>query len=286
MPTTPGRLVRVALAISPLCAAGCFIRPPDDGNSDAGPLPESILALNGGLAAPGIPSTIAPKPVALTPKFYLRKARGSAPDCYYGIFVADPGEAGQPNNGLLLVALGDMNKINNDPAQGGQSRSSCPSPPGYAVGGPLADDVQPGDELDVQGALAPYCETYDTSLNQCDSDPFPEFQVSSMSKIGTATPPPPTVVDPAVIADGSTSAVLYAANLVMVKNVTVADPSPDAYGDFTLEEGGLWIDPLLSGVSIFVQQGSQFSSITGVLHYQFGHWKLRPRTTSDVVAAQ
>ncbi|MHB1844724.1 MAG: hypothetical protein ACYCWW_07815 [Deltaproteobacteria bacterium] len=269
-----------------IVAGGCFVRPPDPPTPDAGPIKESILALNGGLAAPGTPTAIAPAPVALTTKFYLRKERGSAPDCYYGIFVADPAQQGQPNNGLLLVALGDMNKINNDASLGGEGRTSCPSPPSYQVGGPLLDATQPGDQLQVDGILAPYCETYNASLGQCDSDPFPEFQVSSMSKLGTATPPAPTVVDPSQIADGSSSAIIYAGNLVEVQNVTVEDPTPDPYGDLILEQGGLWVDPLESGISIFAQQGTPFNSITGILHYQFGHWKLRPRTTTDIVSGQ
>ena len=278
------RLAALTFALT-VVACAPFVRPPDPAAVDGGTPTASVLALNGGLASPGAQVQIAPTPVALSPKIYLRKSRGSAPSCYYGIFVADPSAAGQPNNGLLLVALGDMNKINNDPNLGGQGRTSCPTPDVYAVGGPLPDGTQIGDQLQASGILAPYCEYYDTSLAQCTSDPFPEFQVATVTKIGAGSAPPPTLVDATQISDESTSAVVYAGNLVQVQNVTVADPEPDAFGDVVLTQGSLWVQPLVSSVVVPAKLGYSFTSITGILHYQFSHWKLRPRTGADIVPA-
>ncbi len=280
-----------------VCLSGrcgvALVRPPVANDVDAGIPTASVLELNGILAAPGIPLQIAPAPVATSPKFYLRKSSGNSPICWYGVFVADPAAAGQPNNGLLLVSKGNMQAINSDPNLGGAGRTSCPDPQSYTpgVGGGIPDNIQVGDQLVAYGQLAPYCDYYDTSAGQCAADPFPEFQVDpSIQTIygttvtGQATAPAPLVVDPSAISDESATAIQYAGELVQVQNVTVSNPNA-GYGDMVLEQGQLWLSPLTSAVVIPAQQGEAIASLTGVLHYQFQHWLLRPRTQADVCLA-
>ncbi len=257
---------------------------------DAGVPAASVIELNGILAEPGVPLRISPIPVVTSPKFYIRKSSGNEPLCYYGVFVSDPAQAGGPNDGLLLVSLGNMDAINSDASLGGPSRSSCPHPEQYpaGVGGGIPDDIQVGDTVSAIGQLAPYCDYYDTSAGQCAADEFPEFQVDpsiesdyGVTIVGHAEPPAPLVVDPAAISDQSATAIQYAGELVQVHDVTISNPSA-GYGDMILDPGQLWVSPLTNSVTIPAEQNLAIASLTGELHYQFQHWLIRPRTQSDL----
>lgn len=283
----------LALALT-FAACAPFVRSATDlAPLDGGTPTVSVLDINGSLLTPGVFTQIAPNGVATSPKFYLRKTSGNAPNCWYGIFVADPAAAGgQPNNGMLVSALGDMAAINGDQSLGGGTRTTCPYPQNYPVGGAIPDAVQIGDQLSINGYFEPYCDYYNTSLGQCAADLFPEFtpdspNASSASGVVTDLGPngaalAPVIVQPSDISDLALNAIQYAGELVEVQNVTVNNV--DSFGDVILDQGSLWVTPLVSSVSVAATPGFQYCSITGNLHYQFSHWKLRPRSQADLVA--
>ncbi len=281
----------LALSLA-LAAAACepFVRS-DQASPDAGTPSFSVLDINGFLVPPGSPIAVSGHPVATSPKFYLRKPSGPVPNCYYGVFVGDPSSAGQPNNGVLVSALGDMAKINGDPSLGGAGRTSCPDPATYAVGGGIPDGIKIGDELSIAGFFEPYCDYYNTSAGQCQFDLFPEvtpnppvgYSSGSVQDVHPGQPLAPLVVDPTEISDLATAAIQYAGELVEVQRVTVSNLPLDIYGDVVLDEGGLWLSALVPNVTIIDAPGTGFCSITGDLDFQFSHWKLRPRQQSDLV---
>ncbi|HUB08332.1 MAG TPA: hypothetical protein VMB50_15095 [Myxococcales bacterium] len=280
------RPLAASLALA-FAACAPFVRS-DESSPDAGTPSFSVLDINGFLAPPGTPLSISNEPVATSPKFYLRASTGTAPTCWYGVFVADPSAAGQPNNGVLLSALGDMDKIN---SAFGQTRVGCPDPSTFAVGGGIPDGVQIGDRLTVDGFFEPYCDYYNTSLGQCQYDLFPEvtpdpppnFSEGSIEDNGSGITLAPLVVDPTQISDLAAEAIQYAGELLQVQHVTVSDLPLDAYGDVVLDQGSLWLTSLGPAATIGSAPGTAYCSITGNLHFQFGHWKLRPRQQSDLV---
>ncbi len=289
-------LALICAACSPLVRTAAEEAPEDAGTPTA-----SVLDINGALITPGVFTLISPNAVATSPKFYLRKADGNAPDCWYGVFVADPKAApnasgvGSPNNGMLLSALGDMAAINSDPSLGEGQRTTCPYPQSYAVGGNIPDDIQIGDQLSVSGYSEPYCNYYDTSVGECAADLFPEFTPDSpapgdpngqVTDLGPTTPIGPVLVQPSQISDLALNAIQYAGELVEVQNVTVA--SADEFGDTILNQAQLWVTPLLSTTSVSSVAGFGYCSITGNLHYvgeNNSHWDLRPRSQADLVLA-
>lgn len=288
--------MRSLVATLALAAFGCapFVRS-DVSTPDGGTPSFSVLDINGFLVPPGTPITISGNPVATSPKFYLRDTEGSAPDCWYGVFIADPGAVGQPNNGVLLSALADMNKINGDPNLGGENRTNCPDPTTYQVGGAIPDGIQIGDRLSVEGYFEPYCGYYDTSAGQCQFSLFPEvtpdppqgFSEGSIQDLNAGAPIPPLVVEPGQISDLAPEAIQYAAELVQVQQVSVSDLPLDEYGDVVLDQASLWLTALFDEVTITDAPGTAYCSVTGNLHFQAfgssGHWELRPRTQSDLV---
>ncbi len=297
-------LRHLALALT-LAACAPLVRS-SDASSDAGLPTASVLDLNGALITPGVLTEILPNGVATSPKFYLRRTTGNAPDCWYGVFIADPAAApttpdgGQPNNGVLISALGDMGAINGDPTLGGSMRTTCPYPQSYPVGGAIPDSVQIGDQLSIVGYFEPFCDYYNTSLGQCAADLFPEFSPDSPGGTNpsgqvidlTATLGAPAIqiqpvlVEPSAISDLALNAIQYAGELVEVQNVTVS--GFDKYGDVILAQSALWVLPLASSVSVAATPGSAYCSIVGNLHYngqQNSHWEVRPRSQTDLVAA-
>jgi hypothetical protein len=288
----------LALALT-FAACAPFVRS-DEGPEDAGVQSASVLDINGALITPGVFTQIAPNAVATSPKFYLRDSEGSAPNCWYGIFIADPAAApnaagvGQPNNGVLLSALGDMTAINADMSLGGNERVGCPSPGAYPVGGNIPDGINVGDTLSVTGYSEPYCDYYNTSEGECAADLFPEFSPDSpgpgqaagvVTDLGVTTLIPPLLVLPSQISDLALNAIQFAGELVEVQNMTVSSQPLDPYGDVVMNQADLWVTPLIATVSVTTTPGFAYCSITGNLHYQDSHWKLRPRTQADLVGS-
>jgi len=79
--------------------------------------------------------------------------------------------------------------------------------------------------------------------------------------------------------------------LVAVEDVEVTDSNPDAddagtdYGEFSVSDGSgdLRVDDASRHISHDPKGGEQYSSITGILHYSFGNYKILPRTDDDLI---
>jgi hypothetical protein len=78
-------------------------------------------------------------------------------------------------------------------------------------------------------------------------------------------------------------AMIYESVLIQINSISVADANPDSpgdFGEFTVT-GNLRVDDLLYLITPHTL-GQSFSSITGVLTYNFANYKLEPRSAADV----
>ncbi len=144
---------------------------------------------------------------------------------------------------------------------------------GSAATYPNATAVALGDEIRVDGD---YEEYFGLS----------ELTAPAFTLLGVGVVPAPELLDPADIATGGTLAEAYEGVLVRVESVTVTDSNPDAPNDYDETEvtGGLRIDDACwPDLDNLFTVGQSFSSITGVLHYSFGNFKLLPRFAADLV---
>jgi hypothetical protein len=97
---------------------------------------------------------------------------------------------------------------------------------------------------------------------------------------------PPSVLRAVDIGDAGDLSESYASMLVRVENVTVTNSNPDSPFDYDelLLDGGLRLDDLLAPeLDNESAVATRFRSVTGILGYSFGHWKLWPRSASDIV---
>ncbi len=93
----------------------------------------------------------------------------------------------------------------------------------------------------------------------------------------------PFEVTPSDIATGGSKAELYEGVLVKILNVTVTNGTPDDpdSGEFIVT-GGLRVDDAIYVPVPDPLTNGTFSSVTGVLNYEYGESKLLPRNSSDV----
>ncbi|MFN7134637.1 MAG: thrombospondin type 3 repeat-containing protein, partial [Myxococcales bacterium] len=103
--------------------------------------------------------------------------------------------------------------------------------------------------------------------------------------------PAPEIVAPADVATGGTRARALEGVLVQVGPVTVSNPSPaPGSGDpaptneFEVA-GALRVNDFLFLITPAPRAGEAFTSLTGVLQFHRGNYKLEPRNASDVVRA-
>jgi hypothetical protein len=80
--------------------------------------------------------------VATSPKFLLSQSQTS---CLWGVFVTTPGSEVIEYGSLQMISYGDP------PVVGSNGKASCPFEPSKA--GAIPNEIQPGDTLDVTGAL-------------------------------------------------------------------------------------------------------------------------------------
>lgn len=115
-----------------------------------------------------------------------------------------------------------------------------------------------------------------------------ELKNSTVTVTGTTTPLNPTVIsDVCSIGTNGADAELYESMLVTVANVSVTNENPDGnndYNEFEVE-GCLRIDDGLCPTCYADQpaMGTTFSSITGILTYTYGNFKILPRDAADMV---
>lgn len=100
----------------------------------------------------------------------------------------------------------------------------------------------------------------------------------------------PLVVDPADVADNGSRAEALEGVLIEVDNVTVVKANPDAPKDYNECEltGGLRMDDaLFDYTKLGIRtQGQCLKKVVGILVYSFGHYKILPRSASDITVCQ
>jgi hypothetical protein len=134
--------------------------------------------------------------------------------------------------------------------------------------------VSIGDVVDVVGTLS---ERFGLT----------NVVLESVAVVGFVDPPEPAVVLVDDLAQAVT-AELWESVLVRVEDVTVTRSNPDFpddYGEFLLEDV-LRVDDWLYLIEPDPAFGDAFTSITGVLNYSFGNFKLEPRFAQDVQQAR
>lgn len=138
----------------------------------------------------------------------------------------------------------------------------------YAYGD--SDGVALGDIVAVSGI---YDEYYDLS----------EIVVDSATVTGSTSVPAPLSVDACDIGTGGSKAEPHESMLVEVVDVSVTNENPDGESDYGEMEvdGCLRVDDKLYD-GFDRTKGTEYDSITGILDYNFGDFKLIPRDASDV----
>ncbi len=157
----------------------------------------------------------------------------------------------------------------------------------YARGLDLSG-IEPGSVVDLTGI---YQEYHDLT----------EIAATSVTRTGSGDVPAPVEVAVGDIGDGGDLSETYEGVLVVVRDVVVVDP---AYGedetefivaaqsDLTQQVVVGWMFehdytcPSVDGVPCNTDQrrmGQRIDSITGVLTYSWGHFKIEPRSADDIV---
>ena len=134
--------------------------------------------------------------------------------------------------------------------------------------------VSPGDEVEVDGEYQEYYHLSELG--------WPDITVLGSQPV----PAPWTIADPADVANGGALAEAYESQLITVGPVTVVDSNPDDpsdYGEFAVD-GNLRVgDQLWADLPEHPAVGTNYTSITGVLTYTFGNYKLLPRDADDLI---
>ncbi|MCA9520200.1 MAG: hypothetical protein KC609_04485 [Myxococcales bacterium] len=132
----------------------------------------------------------------------------------------------------------------------------------------FATDFNPtitrGTRVDLQGE---YLEWYGMT----------QVVAKQLQLVGSSTEPAPIDVELSSLNPGSPARELYEGSLIRVTGVTVSRET-DNYGEFELE-GGLLVDDLF--VRFQARPGQTLATLTGVLNYSFGQFKLEPRDPKD-----
>ena len=108
------------------------------------------------------------------------------------------------------------------------------------------------------------------------------------SKGKAATEPKPETVAAADVANGGSKAEPYEGVLVKVENVEVVDQTKDSKGKVLgvkLKDSGLLVENDLFDfmAPTPLAAGAKLKSVSGVLHYSFGNFKILPRVSGDLV---
>jgi len=155
-------------------------------------------------------------------------------------------------------------------------------PAGGAFSGAL---VFPYATATITGEVVPGA-LVDLTFEVRDNAKGTNLRASVVTVTGSGPIPAPAVIaDPASLATGGDLADDYEGVLVRVEGVTVTDANPDVatgdYNEFVVD--GLRVDDELVEIAPDPQVSDTFTSITGVVRFSYGNFKLLPRTTDDLV---
>jgi len=132
-------------------------------------------------------------------------------------------------------------------------------------------DIAVGDEVTVAGIIQ-------------EHSGMTRIQASGITRTDTGLPVPgPDVVDACAIGTGGLISEEFEGVLVQAQDVEVTDENPDAPDDFGEFEvnGCLRVDDLMMD-AYTPSLGDTFFSITGLLYYSSGDFKIAPRDTDDL----
>jgi hypothetical protein len=172
----------------------------------------------------------------------------------------------RPEPGSVVVVQGAVSAVHRSQPQFWMQ--DVPTAPfgGIVVRLPLGSALpSTGDVVRVTGQLAVY---------------YGEDQIGTVSQLETVSA---TEVVPLNVAAGEAGAPENQSLLLQVQGVTVFDVAP-TYGEFRVT-GSLIVDDDLFPYSL-PNVGEAFTSLTGVLTFKYSAWRLLPRTSEDMVAAQ
>jgi hypothetical protein len=93
--------------------------------------------------------------------------------------------------------------------------------------------------------------------------------------------PAPTLATSAELADAGTRALALESVLVTVENATVTDSSVPY--ELVVDNSGLLVDDAFYAIAPMPQAGESFTSHTGIHEFAYDHYRLQPRSASDVV---
>ena len=127
---------------------------------------------------------------------------------------------------------------------------------------------------DVVTATGTYDEYYDMT----------ELAYATATVTGADTVPDPIPVDACDVATGGADAERYESMLLVVSDVSVTNANPDDPSDYDEFEvaGCLRVDDFLYDALDQPVEGTDYTSITGVLNYSFSNFKLAPRDAEDL----
>jgi predicted extracellular nuclease len=123
-------------------------------------------------------------------------------------------------------------------------------------------DVEVGDVLDLTGGVQEFYDLTEVVVTD----------LSTLTRTGSATP----VATELSAAPSDWEP--YEGQLLTLLDVEVT--SEASYGQVATNYAGLFVDDLF--VRFTSTPGTTWSSVTGVLHYSYGEWKLEPRTLDDL----
>lgn len=167
----------------------------------------------------------------------------------YALFVAEP--AGGPQSGIW-VYVGDG-----------------------------ASAFSRGDLVDIVAMVLEYDGPngdWGGSITELDVGVDPSLY--SVTAAGAGSKPAASVVDAATFAD-PVAIESYEGCLVELQNVAVVTPDM-SFGEWEVT-GGILIDDILMDRPEDLAVGQSFSSITGVLHFNYGNFKIEPRDAADLI---
>jgi hypothetical protein len=240
--------------------------------------------------------------VVMSPKFLVSKS--SSGNCLWGVFLSAPGiTQAAPNTGILALSYGTPASVSD-----GGTKAYCPviqPGPFYApAGDSFADDIAPGDVVDVVGVTDSYvpaeCAAADASAGSSQVPSYQLNKVTSVTPHATKAPVPTpyvlTSADIASLAGGSDTTWLdkFGGVRVQIQNVVAESQLgqlTDSYGHMLLQEGtnGIQVgdkifyqgeeksvDACYAGEAYAINPPITFTSITGFVYLDYCNWGIEP----------
>ena len=143
-----------------------------------------------------------------------------------------------------------------------------------------AEVLAEGDVVDVTGTLLEYNQGSGAgTMTQLELN---NGVIASgwFTKKGSQAVPEPIPVTTAALAD-AVQAEKVEGMLVVLNNLTVADPSP-GFGEWIVDDGVVIDDKLFKFDGVLIEEGTTVGTLIGVLDFAFDEYKVVPRKADDL----